>query len=140
MKTLNLIISLLILAAIIGIFAIGIGITGKSIQESQYLKTLCTIDNDCVKPEVCCIFYNKQAGVCDSESMCSTILEITKNSSNNNPIIIDEKPNMNIYNSYSFIGIILLIIIVAYFIYVYNSRKDKKTKKVIKKTVKKKKR
>jgi len=73
----NSIIALLITLAMIGILLLGNGITGLVVF-GEDTKETCSSENLCTAPEVCCKFYEQEAGVCHTEDMCPRILEITK--------------------------------------------------------------
>ena len=59
-----------------GIFLIGRGITGLYLIDFE--QEYCKHDLDCMAEQVCCKFYKEDIGVCDKESNCKAIEQITK--------------------------------------------------------------
>ena len=74
----NKILGLLILVAAFSIVLIGNGITGYVVNSST-VREICSAEMPCQKPDVCCMFYGEDQGVCHSKGMCPRILELTKN-------------------------------------------------------------
>lgn len=83
MKKEDIFLILLIVAGLTGIYFLGSGITGMVISD-QTTKPICTTDNDCSAPDVCCLFYQESSGVCHEKEMCQSITEITMNEKEQN--------------------------------------------------------
>ena len=71
------IVAVLLVISVVSVFLIGSSITGLVVMDDT-VKSVCSSDSACVSPEVCCLFYGQESGVCHSEDMCGTIMEITK--------------------------------------------------------------
>jgi len=60
-----------------GIFLLGNGIiTGSYLIDFE--QPYCSNDDECYSGKVCCNFYKEDSGVCDVESNCHAIEQITK--------------------------------------------------------------
>jgi len=72
----RLIILGLTLVFFFGIFLIGRGFTGMYLIDFE--QEYCSMDEGCLAEEVCCYFYREDSGVCDQESNCKAIEQITR--------------------------------------------------------------
>jgi len=103
---------ILVLLCAVGIAAlglIGVGINGM-LTFDETVKPLCTTNVDCVSPEVCCYFYQQEAGVCNSNDLCARILEITRDEKINRqliPILMSPRNEGIIHNAEIFIGAVI---------------------------------
>jgi len=59
-----------------GVLLMGRGFTGMYLIDFE--QEYCSSDEDCLAGEVCCNFYKEDSGVCDKESNCKAIEQITK--------------------------------------------------------------
>jgi hypothetical protein len=73
----SIFILLSLFTAALGIAMLANSITGMMTFDST-VKPVCSYDSDCVSPEVCCLFYNQEAGVCNAPRLCMAITELTK--------------------------------------------------------------
>jgi hypothetical protein len=73
----RILITLLLLMCFLSLFMISDGITGY-VTSDPGKSQLCSDEYPCEAPEICCLFYGEASGVCNTEDMCSEILEITK--------------------------------------------------------------
>ncbi|MBU4501163.1 MAG: hypothetical protein KKA79_01110 [Nanoarchaeota archaeon] len=55
---------------------IGRGMTGMYLID--FSNDYCDSNDDCLTDQVCCNFYGEDSGVCDTESNCQAITQITK--------------------------------------------------------------
>jgi hypothetical protein len=67
----------LLILGCLGFFLMGFGITGF-VALDETTKSLCQTNSQCSIDEVCCLFYQKSAGVCHAPNFCPRITEITK--------------------------------------------------------------
>jgi hypothetical protein len=138
------IIILMLIGGLIGIGLIGFGITGKVVFDNYSVKDLCESDSECKSPEVCCLFYQENAGVCHDASMCEKIKEITQRESITKDdwkdLVIQKPEGRSVNSELMFIGSLILVVVVA-LVYIYSSVKNKKAKgkKKTKSNIKKKK-
>lgn len=58
-----------------GLFLFGEGITGLYVMEFQ--QDPCGDDFKCSEGKLCCLFYNENYGVCDTEDKCDDISRVT---------------------------------------------------------------
>lgn len=59
-----------------GIFLIGRGFTGMYLID--FPQESCSSDDDCLTDQKCCEFYKEDSGVCEKESNCQAIEQITR--------------------------------------------------------------
>jgi hypothetical protein len=90
-----------------GLIMLGSSITGMA-SSSDYTKTLCIANVDCTGTEVCCFFYEQESGVCNSESNCAGIAELTKDSSDMNQVVLPQSQNTD-YMAGTIIGLIVTL-------------------------------
>lgn len=72
----NLLPVLFLLTLVLGLSLLGLNVTGKAVYGSNS-KSLCMADNECLSSEVCCTFYNNDAGICHTPEYCPAIAKIT---------------------------------------------------------------
>ncbi|MFH1638020.1 MAG: hypothetical protein ABIB71_06350 [Candidatus Woesearchaeota archaeon] len=106
---------LIALIGLLGIALLGKGITGMIAldPDDPTLKELCSLDNDCKSPDVCCLFYKQDTGICHSSGMCSAILALTENEVGNRvgalvPVMEDDKKEGNLL-ALAFGGLIVIL-------------------------------
>jgi hypothetical protein len=124
----NVIVILLIIVMVIGFFFIGVGFNGKVVYDNRTVKELCSDNDECKSPEVCCKFYMQNSGVCHSSDMCSRIVEITKEEKDTSEKVkklIYEKPENKFYDLDIIFGLLLVGFVIITFYYIH--RKDKST-------------
>lgn len=97
----KLILVMLLLLAIIGLSFLGNGISGMMVFD-ETLKQVCTSNDDCVAPDVCCLFYEQKSGVCHTYDMCGKILDVTKTEKETKGALITLK-NTEIELEYNYI-------------------------------------
>lgn len=59
-----------------GIFLMGKGFTGMYLID--FPQESCSSDDDCLTDQKCCKFYKEDSGVCEKESNCQAIEQITR--------------------------------------------------------------
>ena len=139
-KTLDKAIMVFLLLSIIsGLLLLGLNITGNSTYNinDSITKPLCTSDDECTNnDEVCCYFYDKNAGICYPANDCNKVYEETKNIPKLTNLTyekrVNENSNENIYKILSYFfatsSIITLILICIKLLY-KKSKSKKKSKK-----------
>ena len=119
------------IASLVLIFAIGKSMTGMMIYDNN-TKELCQTNNDCSnKADVCCLFADESAGVCDTQSRCEAISGVTqkKELQIERPArIYSPSPGMIIFAGTIFILAIALALAIAFYkikhkIHVHKSNK-----------------
>jgi hypothetical protein len=68
---------LIVVLFLFSLFFIGNGITGFATLRPDF-KFLCSQDNPCEHPEVCCLFFGESSGVCDTGDKCEEIYSFTE--------------------------------------------------------------
>ena len=109
-------IAFLLISAMFVLIILGSNLTGYATY-SETVRPLCSINEDCSTNETCCLFYEKEAGVCHSAEYCQQIEELTQEeyfkSSSNKEIEIEyplKNKNINILLSVFTLAIILILI------------------------------
>lgn len=128
MKNQAIYVEIMIVFTIMGLGLLCGGITGKVVQVDvpNDVKQICSIDSDCSSPQVCCKFYNQEAGVCDVQDMCQKINELTKDEKIGIEEIKNynkETPLKNKENTDLEITIGLIFIVVAIMAYIFSKPK-----------------
>ena len=70
----------LIALASIGLFFTKGDLTGNVVF-GENVKPLCSSSSECQKAEACCFFYGESQGVCNSQSKCQEVYDVTKQQS-----------------------------------------------------------
>jgi len=134
--------SFILLGAMILLSAllIGNGITGFVVMDPG-IKEVCSAENPCQEPKVCCSFYEDSKGVCATPDTCDDITEITKSqtlsnnelqnilnkrSSTESPIDKEEKLEGSYTTQIMFGALLLIIAILNVLLYVENRQESKK--------------
>jgi hypothetical protein len=123
----------ILLLGLFGIILLGIGVTGNVISGEYTLGDVCSSDSDCQNGNICCIFYNKESGVCQTADMCETVSKITLEEENRLFAYNEfskEKPDIN--KTYTFeivIGILILAMVCLALYILYTGKKEKSSKK-----------
>ena len=125
-KNKMIVVVVLFLFGIFGSAIFGYGITGKVIY-GENVRALCVNGSEC-GAQVCCLFYEEEAGVCHSQEYCQIVEEITKNEKNKTKAlekIGDEIPSENNYLFSIIVGALITVGvgISLYFIGKKNSEK-----------------
>jgi hypothetical protein len=125
MDNYSAIVSLLMIAALVGVFMLGVGITGMSISTDDVtVRPLCLADYDCSEGNVCCYFYAKQSGVCDKADMCAKISAMTSNTDSTGAIKATPSRATVIIEFAAGLMIIIFSLLLTYKYIVLESDKD----------------
>jgi hypothetical protein len=121
MNTNKLTTAVLVFFLLFGVFLIGNGFTGMVIS-GPYVKHICETDNDCISPEVCCLFYEQDVGVCHDKDLCDDVEEITKIEkvgTERDLKIFEEKPSYtsDFFYMQMVIGVLMIAISLALLFY-----------------------
>jgi hypothetical protein len=109
------IISILTVILLLALFLVGNGITGL-VAFDPALKEICESNDDCIQPEVCCYFDEKQIGVCHTEEMCKAVADLTKKS--NAQIAVTSEARL--YDNYSMQILFGLLILASVALVIYH--------------------
>jgi len=125
----NYAVLMVVFLLILGLAMLGVGITGKVFMDEN-VKDLCESNGDCTGGEICCLFYNKEQGICYSPDMCDSITQLTK-SEGVAAQIDDEKAEQKAHSNEIILGIaILLIAIFLLLMHLWDKRLDERIEKV----------
>ena len=103
--------------------------TGRVVFD-ETVKELCSTDNECEAPEVCCLFHEEDSGVCHTSDMCSMITQITQNEEKGITQIYRAGKYEDFFSFQIFAGMLMLAL-VFFAIYQYlNSSKMPKKKSI----------
>lgn len=133
-----IVLTIAVFLIMLGIFLADMSVTGNIVFD-ETVKNLCESSNDCEGPEVCCYFYEENAGVCHHSIFCPGIEELTREeklSKEDNVIkVINEFPKSGDEVPVEYLLGVLLVIIAIFLIFNYLKVKEevKKTNKVKKK-------
>lgn len=118
------IVMLIVVMSILSLFFISNGITGMVVKD-PYTKGLCETDKDCNSPEVCCLFYQEPAGVCNDAKMCNSIYAL-RGQAKVQTIVASENSDKDFISITQFIVGALMVIMIGFMLHSLNKKHTKK--------------